>query len=257
GRSAAGAPAAFGVVLVGLAVEQVVHHRDHQQGQQGGDEQPADHGDRHRRTHLGAWAAEQRGQRQRHEAEHRGQRGHHDRAQARAGAFDQRLALGHAGLAQLVDLVDQDDRVLDHQADQQDQADNTTTEIGEPVSSSAAMAPTRASGMVNRMTNGCSRDSNCEAITRYTRNTARPKANSSERTESSSSSPWPPMRISTSVPIGFSATIRCTSATAVPRSIPRRLADTIATRRWSARWISLGPVVETMSATDDSSTGLE
>src|SRR5688572_22825273 len=34
GRGAPGAPAAFGVVLVGLAVEQVVHDRDHQQRQQ-------------------------------------------------------------------------------------------------------------------------------------------------------------------------------------------------------------------------------
>jgi hypothetical protein len=30
----------------------------------------------------------------------------------------------------------------------------------------------------------------------------------------------------------------------------RRLAETIATRRWSARWISLGPVVATTSATE-------
>jgi len=43
---------------------------------------------------------------------------------------------------------------------------NTTTDAGERVSSSAATAPTRANGMVNRITNGCSRDSNCEAITR-------------------------------------------------------------------------------------------
>ena len=43
---------------------------------------------------------------------------------------------------------------------------------------------------------------------------------------------------------------RCTSSTAVPRSMSRRLAETIATRTWSARWISLGPVVATTSATD-------
>ncbi len=43
---------------------------------------------------------------------------------------------------------------------------NTTTETGEPVSSSASTAPTSASGMVNRITNGCSSDSNCDAITR-------------------------------------------------------------------------------------------
>ena len=43
---------------------------------------------------------------------------------------------------------------------------NTTTDTGARVSSNAATAPTSASGMVNRMTNGCSSDSNCEAITR-------------------------------------------------------------------------------------------
>ena len=43
---------------------------------------------------------------------------------------------------------------------------NTTTDTGERVSSSASTAPTSASGMVNRITNGCSSDSNCEAITR-------------------------------------------------------------------------------------------
>ncbi|MOA40235.1 hypothetical protein D3C78_1620890 [compost metagenome] len=43
---------------------------------------------------------------------------------------------------------------------------NTTTEIGLPVSINARIAPTSASGMVNRITNGCSSDSNCEAITR-------------------------------------------------------------------------------------------
>ncbi len=43
---------------------------------------------------------------------------------------------------------------------------NTTTEMGLPVSASARMAPTSASGMVNRITNGCRSDSNCEAITR-------------------------------------------------------------------------------------------
>ena len=37
------------------------------------------------------------------------------------------------------------------------------------------------------------------------------------------------------------AALRCT---AVPRSMSRRLAETIATRTWSARWISLGPVVD-------------
>lgn len=43
---------------------------------------------------------------------------------------------------------------------------NTTTDTGELVRNSAATAPTRASGMVNRMTKGCSSDSNCDAITR-------------------------------------------------------------------------------------------
>ncbi len=43
---------------------------------------------------------------------------------------------------------------------------NTTTEMVLPVSISASTAPTSASGMVNRITNGCSSDSNCEAITR-------------------------------------------------------------------------------------------
>lgn len=43
---------------------------------------------------------------------------------------------------------------------------NTTTDTGLPVISSASTAPTIASGMVNKMTNGCSSDSNCEAITR-------------------------------------------------------------------------------------------
>ena len=43
---------------------------------------------------------------------------------------------------------------------------NTTTDTVDPVSNSASTAPTSASGMVNRITNGCSSDSNCEAITR-------------------------------------------------------------------------------------------
>ena len=43
---------------------------------------------------------------------------------------------------------------------------NTTIDTGEPVSNNASTAPTIASGMVNRITNGCSSDSNCEAITR-------------------------------------------------------------------------------------------
>ena len=51
------------------------------------------------------------------------------------------------------------------------------------------------------------------------------------------------------------APCRCTSRTAVPRSTSRRLAETIATRTWSARWISLGPVVATTSATESSVTG--
>src|SRR3990167_7224898 len=43
---------------------------------------------------------------------------------------------------------------------------NTTTDTGESDSHRAATAPTIASGIENRMTNGCSSDSNCEAITR-------------------------------------------------------------------------------------------
>ena len=43
---------------------------------------------------------------------------------------------------------------------------NTTTDTGELVSISASTAPTSASGIVNMITNGCSSDSNCEAITR-------------------------------------------------------------------------------------------
>ncbi len=83
----------FGIELVRLAIQQVVHHRDHQQGQHRRDQQAADHGDRHRRAHFRAFAERQR---QRHEAEQRGHRGHDDRAQARARAFHQRGALGHA-----------------------------------------------------------------------------------------------------------------------------------------------------------------
>ncbi len=45
-----------------------------------------------------------------------------------------------------------------------------------------------------------------------------------------------------------------TSSIAVPRSMPRRLAETTATRTWSARWISLGPIVGTTSATLDRRT---
>ena len=37
-------------------VEKVVHHRNHDQGEQRGHQQPADDRDRHRRTHLGALA---------------------------------------------------------------------------------------------------------------------------------------------------------------------------------------------------------
>src|SRR5690606_3360026 len=70
-----------------------------------------------------------------------------------------------------------------------------------------------------------------------------------------SSSHWPPSRMPTSAPSGLAATICWTSVIAAPRSMSRRLADTRATRRWSARWISLGPVVETTSATEPSSTG--
>ena len=43
---------------------------------------------------------------------------------------------------------------------------NTTTLTVVPVSHSAQTAPISASGMVNRITNGCSSDSNCDAITR-------------------------------------------------------------------------------------------
>ena len=109
---------------------------------------------------------------------------------------------------------------------------NTTTEIVEPVTSRARIAPTSASGIVNRMTNGCSSDSNCEAITRYTRNTARPNANSSDCSDCVSSSPWPPIcrPMPAPRPPSAFATISSTSRTAVPRSMSRRLAETIATR---------------------------
>src|SRR5207237_406173 len=51
GAVSARAPAAFAVVRVRAPVQQVVHDRDHDQRQQRGHQQAADHGDRHRRAH--------------------------------------------------------------------------------------------------------------------------------------------------------------------------------------------------------------
>jgi hypothetical protein len=70
----------------------------------------------------------------------------------------------------------------------------------------------------------------------------------------SSSSPWPATRSDTRAPAD-SRHDRCTSARRTQIAMSRRLAETMATRTWSTRWISLGPTVDTTSATESSVTG--
>ncbi len=96
---------------------------------------------------------------------------------------------------------------------------NTITLSRVSVSHSATATPTAASGMENRMTKGCSRDSNCEAMTRYTRKTARPSANMRDRNDASISSLWPEILGADSPGrTGTSASRARASSTALPRS---------------------------------------
>ena len=50
---------------------------------------------------------------------------------------------------------------------------STTTLMGVPVISRVKITPMRAKGMVNIIINGCTNDSNCDAMTRYTKKIAR------------------------------------------------------------------------------------
>src|SRR3989442_797384 len=85
-----------------------------------GDHQPAHHGQPQRAPRVGAGAdAERDGER----AEQRGHRRHHDRPEAQQAALVDRLLGRHAAALGLDREVDHHDRVLLHDADQHDHAD--------------------------------------------------------------------------------------------------------------------------------------
>jgi hypothetical protein len=103
-------------------VEGQIDDRRREQGQQLADQQAAEDGDAQRTAQLGALAPAQH---QRHGGEQRGQRRHQDRAEAQQAAW----WIASRGALALVALgvdgeVDHHDRVLLHDADQQDDADD-------------------------------------------------------------------------------------------------------------------------------------
>jgi hypothetical protein len=102
-------------------VEREIDHRRGEQRQHLAGDQPAHDGDAQRAAQLGP-VAKADGQRQR--AQRGGQRGHQDRAEAQQAGLADRLVRGNAARAFGIERkVDDQDRVLLHDADQQDDAD--------------------------------------------------------------------------------------------------------------------------------------
>jgi hypothetical protein len=103
-------------------VEVQVNHRCGEQGQNLAQQQAADH---HQTQRLAQFRAGTGGQHQRHGTEQRGQGGHQDRPETQQGRLiDRRLRI-HALIALCVEgEVDHHDRVLLHDTDQQNDADD-------------------------------------------------------------------------------------------------------------------------------------
>ncbi|KXJ04453.1 hypothetical protein AC249_AIPGENE18359, partial [Exaiptasia diaphana] len=101
-------------------IHQRVNGRDDQKGQAGGDDQTADHGDRHGAADLGTVSqAHRHGQ----ETQGRGGGGHQNRAQAHTAGGDHRFFPGHASPFEGIGVVDHHDRIVDHDAREHDHAE--------------------------------------------------------------------------------------------------------------------------------------
>ena len=94
-----------------------VAHRYQEPGQEHVGDQAADDGDRQRLLHLGT-GPQAHGQRD--QPQDRAEAGHQDRPEPGAAGLQEGLVQRHPEGAELADVFDQDDAVLDVQADQQD-----------------------------------------------------------------------------------------------------------------------------------------
>ena len=81
-------------------------------------------------------------------------------------SLDDALAPGGGRRGALVHAVDEHNRIVDRDSDQEDRTPSNTTTLSESDNqSSSRMAPTPASGSDAMMSTGCHSDSNCAAMT--------------------------------------------------------------------------------------------
>jgi hypothetical protein len=99
------------------------------------------------------------GERQRHDAEDECERRHQDRPEADARRLDRRIHDRQSALAQLLGELDDQDRVLRRETDEEHQPTWQNTSLLNPRKSCAESAPNTASGTPSRMINGRMNDS--------------------------------------------------------------------------------------------------
>ena len=105
-----------------------------------------------------------------HQRDHAGderQRRHQNRPQPIAAGLHDGVVRVQPGLAQLVGVIDLQDRVLLHDAEQHQQAEAGEDVQRLPEDESDSSANGSVSGSDSRIVTGCSHDSNCAARIRY------------------------------------------------------------------------------------------